>query len=202
MDANRKAYLSYLAKYGDTEAEAILETMETGAEKIVVLTNPAGKAANDVVTSKRGDLATNPLAVVAGAAALLAAAPRNVRATFGANWDGGDIVITGTNQFGRAQTETITGAAGSVVVGAAVWKTITSVAKTAVGTDAGGGNTVTVGTGDALGCGTVKVHNAFASLLTDGAAEAVVIDVANSSFSPTTAPNGAHDYQVLVRAQV
>lgn len=202
LSTSQKAYLGYLAQFGDLNAQAIVEATETGVEKIIALVDTAAKGANDVVTAKAANLAgTTALgtsfAIEAAAAAKLLACPRNLRCVFAALWDGGDITVVGTNQFGEAQTEVIADNAGNTVVGEKVWKTVTSISKQAVGATA---NTVTVGTGDKLACGKVKVNNAFAQLLTDGAAEAVTIDVANSGFTPTTVPDGSHDYQLLVRS--
>jgi len=60
----------------------------------------------------------------------------NVEATFSAGWDGGDIVITGTDLDDAAQTETITAVANSTVKGVKVFKagSITGVTKSLVGT--------------------------------------------------------------------
>jgi hypothetical protein len=197
---SQKNRLNYFASTGDVEAKAILEATQTGVEKIIALVNPAAKAANNVAVTSYGDEVTHPITVAAGAAAILAATPRNLRCTFGAAWDGGTITITGTDQFGVPQTEVIAGTAGQVVVGTKVWKTVTALAKSAVGVGSHATNTVTVGTGDKLGCGTVRVANPFGQLITDGVYEAVVIDPVASGFTPTTVPDGAHDYQLLVRS--
>jgi hypothetical protein len=124
--------------------------------------------------------------------------PRNLRCTFGADWDGGDVTIVGTDQFGGAQTETFTGATG-VAVGTKIFKTVTSIRKAAVGVGTHATNTLTVGTGDKLACGTVKVLNLFAQCrLGTGVADAVTMDVENSAFTPTTVPDGSVDYNLLV----
>lgn len=194
-----RAYLEYLARYGDIAARAVVDAEATGVEAIVVLLDVATKAANDVAVTSYGDAATHPILVAAGAAAILAAAPRNVRATFGAAWDGGDVTVTGTDQFGAAQTEVLAAVAGQVVVGTKVFKTVTGLAKAAVGVGTHATNTVTVGTGDKLACGTARLANPFTQLLTDGVSESAVVDATASAFTPNTAPNGAHDYQLLVR---
>lgn len=73
------------------------------------------------------------------------ASPRNVEVDFGAGWDGGNVVITGTDVIDAAQTDTITGTAGATVKGAKVFKTISSIAKLVVGAAAA---TATVYTGN------------------------------------------------------
>lgn len=59
--------------------------------------------------------------------------PRNIEVAFAAAWDGGNILITGTDVTDTAQTETITASAGNTVKGAKVFKTVTAIAKGAVG---------------------------------------------------------------------
>lgn len=123
------------------------------------------------------------------------AVPRNVTATFAALWDGGDIVVTGTNQFGAAQTETITANPGATVVGTKVFATVTSIAKTAVGVAAAGAS---VGTGDKLGI--MNNIQAGGILFIDGAVNAAaVFDATNDAVTPdTTLPNGTRVFQALV----
>lgn len=203
LNQNHITYLKSRAARGDLDAEAILEAMLTeqtlGEAKIVTLINVAAKAANNVAVTSYGDAATAPVLVAAGAAAILAAAPRNVRATFGATWDGGDITVTGTDQFGKAQTEALIAQAGQVVVGVKIFKTVSAIAKSAVGSGTHGTNTVTVGTGDKLACGSAKLTQPFGECrLGTGAEDAILLDVATSAFTPTTVPDGAADYTLLV----
>lgn len=206
LNQNHIVYLKNRAARGDLDAQAILEAMLTeqvlGEPKVVTLLDVAAKSATNIAASSRGDAATNPITIAAGAAAALSAAPRNVRATFGSTWDGGDITITGTDQFDKAQTTVLTAVAGQIVVGTKVFKTITSIAKAAVGTDATGNNTVTLGTGDKLACGTAKLTQPFGECrLGTGAADAVIFDVAASAFTPTTVPDGSLDYSLLVHTE-
>jgi hypothetical protein len=62
--------------------------------------------------------------------------PMSVRVVFAASWDGGNISLIGTDIFDAAQTETITAVANSTVQGLKVWKTITSISKSLVGSNA------------------------------------------------------------------
>lgn len=203
LSTDQKAYLNNLATRGDLMAKSILLSMgngsTTGIQNLFLILDVAAKSDVDVVTAKAANLASNSLALVASAAAKLLTRPRNVRAIFAAAWDGGNIVVTGTDQFNKAQTETLTANPGNTVVGVKVWKTITSVAKTAVGATA---NTVSVGTGDKLAL-TITLANQFAVALSRATnsdpytAETITVDTATSAFTPTNLPDGARDYQVL-----
>jgi hypothetical protein len=153
---------------------------------------PAAKSATAVHASIAGTTSVVPVTTGITNPAI----PRNLTATMAASWDGGNISIVGTDQFDQPQTETITGTAASTVVGVKVWKTITSVAHTAVGVNAAG---YSVGTGDKLGLGVkCSVGNGFIIGTKDGVGELMVLDVANAGFTPTTVPNAAINYQVLV----
>lgn len=112
--------------------------------------------------------------------------PRNLRAVFAASYDGGDIVVDGTDQFGNTIQETIVAVANSTVVGAKVFKTVTAIRRTAVGATA---NTVSIGTGDKIGV-PFKLKSAVGVLLVAATAEAVTVDVTLNSFVPTTVPAG------------
>jgi hypothetical protein len=205
INTRNKAYLRQLARGGDMVASTLLRSIQsasnTGVEKIVSIDNVAAKAADDVVASLRGDAADAAATLVAGRVAKLAACPRNVRCVFGGKWDGGDITVTGTDQFGAAQTEVIADAAGSTVVGTKIFKTVTAVAKEAVGVDADPTNTVTVGTGDKLAIPSVVIANGFVQLLVNDTPDVVAVDLAKNAFTPTTVPNGTNDYDLLVRIE-
>lgn len=121
--------------------------------------------------------------------------PRNLCITFGAGWDGGNITVVGTNQFNQAVSETFVVSLGAVVVGTKIFKTVTSATFTA-GT-AGGTKTASIGSGDKLGI-TANVIGAFGKLDLAGVGEAVTIDATYDAFTPTTVPDGAVDYTLLV----
>jgi len=118
--------------------------------------------------------------------------PRNITATFATSYDGGNILITGTDQFGVAQTETITASAGSTVAGAKIFATVTAAQRSAVGATA---NTVSLGRGTKLG-----FRDQLSSVVEflDGVVEAVTsVDYTYYGFVPGTAPNGTRVYQLL-----
>jgi hypothetical protein len=205
LNQNHITYLKSRAARGDLDAEAILEAMLTeqtlGEAKIVTLINVAAKQANDVLGAAYGDAAADAGKAYTTFTAGIAnpAVPRNIRCTFGHTWDGGNVTINGTDQFGKVQNEVFNAAIDSVVVGVKVFKTVTSIVKAAVGSGTHATNTCQVGTGDKLACGSAKLTQPFAECRLDsGAEDAVVIDQAASAFTPTTVPNGAVDYSLLV----
>ena len=120
--------------------------------------------------------------------------PRNVTVTFGATWDGGDVTVVGTDQFDAAVSETIADNPGSAVAGVKIFKTVTSATKEAVGAAAG---TASIGTGDKLGIA-ADVVGAFGALLVGTTPEAVTVDATYDAFTPTTVPDGAVDYTLMV----
>lgn len=175
--------------WGGTGLNDYLKELSSKLALGVNLSNVVAKGTTDVHAALAGTAAvafpgpiTNP------------AMPRNIRAVFAASYDGGNLTITGTDQFGNTQTETIVAAAASTVVGVKVWKTITSIVKAAVGVNAA---TVSIGTGDKLGLGLLP-GSTFYILTVNGVAEAGTLDEANGGITPTTVPNGTADYNVLV----
>lgn len=62
--------------------------------------------------------------------------PANIEVVFAAQWDGGNVTLTGTAVGGGSQTEVITAAAGSTVKGNKVFATLASAVKGAVGAQA------------------------------------------------------------------
>lgn len=122
------------------------------------------------------------------------ATPKNAQAVFAAGWQGGDIYLTGTDQFGRAQTETIADAAGTTVQGVKIWRTITAISKETV---AGTTDTVTLQTGTKIGI-PVPLKNAFGLELVAGVAELATWCATYHGFTPTTAPDGSRDFTILV----
>ena len=123
--------------------------------------------------------------------------PRSVQIVFAASYDGGDITITGYDQFGRAQTEVIVGNAhqGTTVQGTKVWDRIISIAKDAVGATA---NTFTVQTGtDHIGL-PVQLLGAWGLEACLGVVELGTFNATAHSFKPYTGPDGSNDYTVVV----
>lgn len=194
------SYLKSLARRGDMEAHAMLYAMvnevNLGSEKHISLVNPAAKSATSVHGTLYGD-AAGPVAAATGITN--PTIPRNLRCTFGHTWDGGDVTVTGTDQFDAAQTETFTAAIDTVAVGVKIFKTVTGVAYAGGGSGTHATNTLTVGTGDKLGCGVAKLINTFGECrIETGAEDPVILDSTVSGFTPTTVPDGAHDYDLLV----
>lgn len=116
---------------------------------------------------------------------------RTLQVVFAASWDGGDVIITGTNQFGETISETFTAAAGSTVAGGKVFRTVTSIRKTAVGATA---NTASVGIGTALG---VPFQFTRGMEFIAGVSEACSLNTTYFHFVPGTACNGARDYDFI-----
>ena len=119
--------------------------------------------------------------------------PRNLRVKMALNYDGGDVVAVGTDQFDAAQTETFTTGSNVTRIGTKIFKTVASATKAAVGANAAG---ATIGVGDKLGIATDLV-DANGILAVDGATEAVTVDADEDAFTPTTAPDGAVTFCLL-----
>lgn len=198
LSADKKAMLKTQAAAGDIHAIEALSLEATGRAGFISLGAIAAKSAVSLAASQFGDAATNPLTIAGQPDA-----PRNVRAVFGSTWDGGNIVVTGTNQFGAAVTETLVAVANSTVVGTKIFKTVTSIAKSAVGVGTHATNTVTVGTGDKLGLSVDLLDTMGLGLVqaTPGAAntpEALTVDSANDAVTFTTVPDGTKVLVALV----
>lgn len=118
--------------------------------------------------------------------------PRNLSVKYGAAWDGGDVTVVGTDQFGNAVSETFAFSAGTVV-GTKIFKTVTSASKTAIGV---GVATASIGTGNVLGL-TRVLAAAVGVVAVDGLTEAATWKTSASSVAPTSAPNGSRVYTIL-----
>lgn len=168
------------------------------AAQVFTFTNLLAKVANGVVAATAGT-AANALVLVDPMTALAGGA-RNIVATFGAGWDGGTVTVTGTGQFDEVVSEQFVGVVGgNTVTGTKLFKTVTSAVKSAVGINAA---TVTIGTGDKVGLNKRLVDAVGGVLLCDGTIEAATLDKgavsqSTNGFTPTTAPNGAHDYVLI-----
>lgn len=123
------------------------------------------------------------------------ATPRSLSVAFAAGWQGGDVTIIGTDQFGRVQSETIADNAGNTVEGVKIFRTITSASKELI---AGTTDTCTLQTGLKIGI-PVPLLGGWGIQLVDGvAALPTAWDATYHSFTSATAPNGAHDYTIIV----
>ncbi len=121
--------------------------------------------------------------------------PRNIAIAFAASWDGGNVVVTGTDQFGNAVSETIVAVAASTVVGNVAFRTITSAVKTAVGANAAA---ATGGPGSKLGIARNFTSTAGVLFVTS-APEASTFNVQFDTVLPgTNVPNGTRSYIALV----
>lgn len=123
--------------------------------------------------------------------------PRNVTATFETGWTAGNITVVGTDQFDDVVTEVIVAVAGSTVNGVKIFKTVTSITKGSVGA----AKTVSIGIGTKLGI-VGNVVGTFGILTAGDIVEAVDIDATYNAFTPTTEPDAATTYVVMVNVQV
>lgn len=189
LSIQKKAMLLHLAKAGDIFAQEALQQDGTGRAGFVSIGAPAAPA-----VAVHAAIAATTSVVPVTTAITSPVAPRNLAVVFLATWDGGDAVVVGTNQFGKVVTETFLdpGVGGGTVVGSKVFKTVTSVAHTAVGT----AGTYAVQTGSKLGL-VNDVLDGFGIGLCDGVPEKVTLDSANESVLFTTAPNGTRVFVLL-----
>jgi len=188
LSADKKAMLITHAASGDIYAIEALALEATGRAGLVSLGAVAAKSATGVHAAV---LATSAITAVT-TGITNPATPRNVSAVAAATWDGGNLVVNGTDQFGANISETITVVANSTVYGVKVFKTITSFNHTAVGSNAVG---CSVGTGDKIGLGFDALDTMGLGLVqaTPGAAntpEAVTVDATVNAATFTTVPDG------------
>lgn len=121
--------------------------------------------------------------------------PRGLSCTFNAAWDGGDVTIVGTDQFGGPLTEVIADNPGATVNSLNIFATVVSITKQTVGAAA---QPCSVGTTDRLGIGAqLPAGVAVGILACDGVTEVGTWDVTYHGVTPTTATNGAHDYSIM-----
>jgi len=156
----------------------------------------AAAAVTDGVHAAYGDDAVNDFPAPINSPV----APRNITLlTAGPGWTGGDITVTGTNQFGTAAVEVLApNAGGGATVGAVIFATITAIAKTTVGAPT---TTCAVGWGDVLGLSQLPAAP-VGWLTCDGVGEAGTWDAIYGGVKPTTVPNDVHNYAVMYPANV
>jgi len=193
LSKDKKAYLQHLADAGDLLAKEALALESTGRAGFASVGTPAAKSATAVHAAVFGD-ASGPVTVTS--ALTNPAFPRNVSAVAGATYDGGIVTVTGTDQFGNAQTEAITPVAGSTVYGAKVFKTVTSVAYPGGGVGTHSTNTLSIGTGDKLGLA-FDVIDTFGLGIVNGAPEAVTMDATANAATFTSVPDGSKVFKLL-----
>ncbi len=119
--------------------------------------------------------------------------PRNVSVTAGANWDGGNVTVTGTDINGGAQNETITPTPGSTVAGAKIFTTVTGATKATQGSQSTS-NTATLGYGTKLGViGGLAIGPASAIYTRATTVACGALDVTNQGVDcSATPPDGTH----------
>ena len=116
---------------------------------------------------------------------------RTLQVVFAASWDGGNVIVSSTDQFGHAFEETFVSAPGTTVQGEKVHRVVTGIRKTAVGATA---NTASVGIGPGIG---VPFSFTRGQEFVDGVAELATLGATYYAFTPATAANGAHDYDFI-----
>ena len=180
--------LSYALTY---TAEELAAGVDQSQESMLVLGAPDAPGTTDVHAAYNADEAdnafpgpfTNP------------DVPRTVQVAFAGTWDGGDVTIVGTDQFGNAQTETIADSAGSTVAGAKIFATVTAASKELVGSNTVGAS---IGYGGILGL-SAQLSGTSHLLFADGVAEAGTFDATENSVDPTTAPDGSVEFIAMVK---
>ena len=195
LSNDKKAMLRTHAAAGDLYAMEALSLEATGRAGLVSLGAVAAKSATGVHAAVLATSAITP--VTTGISN--PATPRNVSAVAAATWDGGNLVVHGTDQFGGAVSETITVVANATTYGVKIFKTITSFNHTAVGCKAVG---CSVGTGDKIGLAFDAIDSMGMGLMqaTPGAActpEAVTVDPTYNAATFTTVPDGTKVLSLL-----
>lgn len=130
--------------------------------------------------------------------------PRNITATPGgttANVTAVQCIITGTDVFGNALTETLpafTAASSAAVTGAKAFKTVTAISQPACGTSV----TIAYGTGSKLGRGRLDSRNVVLAAFLNGVKEAtaptVAFDSANVCNNTVTLNSALNGNAVIV----
>lgn len=162
------------------------ETQE-GAARLLTVANPVATG-----TARATPLAGND-AGNAFAAQTNPAHGRTLQVTFAAGWDGGDVTMDVTDQFGNVTPTTFASAPGTTVQSPGCVVSYANAQKTLVGAAA---DTATIEDGPILAVPT-ELENTDALLFCDGVAEAVTMENAESGFTPTTPPDGVHDYVII-----
>ena len=194
-----------------TEAVTITDNSggaDPGDDTIAVIADPSGSAAMVPMTNvaAAASAATQlDIAAASGGEAMTTPVqpthPRNIVITV---TDGDTsisafaITVSGTAPDGTAITEVFSFADGLVQTGDVVFATLTSVVLTSV-TGNGAGDLLDAAWGVKLGVSLPygSTGLSIVKLSVDGTIEAAAAtDTTNNSFTATTAPNGAHDYEV------
>lgn len=157
------------------------------------------KAATATVTSIVTLLPTD---LLAPGLAVLAGSPRNLLFTTAGSTASdapANVVINGTDQFGKVQSETLVlSQTAAVATGLKAFKTVTSIVYPAAD---GTGATIAIGVGKAMALPHVaKARAGLAAIVKEVVAGAVVtngvLDATNSTYTPSTGQDGANDYAI------
>lgn len=120
--------------------------------------------------------------------------PRSLQVEMATGWDGGDVTVTGTNQFDLAVSEVFTTGSNVIRTGVKVFKTVTSIAKATVGAS---GAIATVGTGDKLGIVGVLSSATGGILFTNNGAIPATLDITYQGFTPSVVADGVFIYALF-----
>src|SRR3954468_10761133 len=131
LSKDKKAYLQHLAKAGDLFAVEALAQEASGRAGFVSLGAPAAPA-----VAVHAGIAGTTSVVPVTTGLTSPVVPRSVDVVFAASYDGGNVVVKGTDQFGKAVSETFVAVAATTVAGSKMFKTVTSVEHLAVGVNA------------------------------------------------------------------
>lgn len=201
LSLRAKTNIKSWAKRGDLMAQGILYASEaedsTGVEQIDTITAPVAASTTLVHAAVFGD-AVGPVSVTT--ALTNPDVPRNIEIAFGATFDGGNVTVVGTDQFGRAQSEVVVVADGTTVAGLKIFKTVTSFSYAGGGVGTHGTNTASVGVGNKLGLSKVMLTDSLQVLIA-GVLDAATVDKANSAFTPSggNVPNASKTYEAHYR---
>jgi hypothetical protein len=124
--------------------------------------------------------------------------PRNVTATFGAAYNAGDVRVYGTDQFDVVIEDSLVSNPGGITAGTKIFKTVTRAKRAAIGAAA---DPVSIGFGNKLGL-SVVLSSVRGIGTVDGVGEAMTFDMTNNAVTPTTLPNTARNYDVIVQTTI
>lgn len=148
-------------------------------------------------------------AAVAGSAANAFPGPfinptlaRSLDCVFAAGWDGGNVTVTGVNQFNEAVSEVYVAVPGTTVAGTKIFSSITAAAKATVGAAA---DTVQLQTGGKIGIfmrladtvGLLFVNDPADFAPPTDCPDGVVLDATYNAFTPESSPDGAITYKLF-----
>ncbi len=124
---------------------------------------------------------------------------RTLTVVFAGGWDGGNVTVTGTDQFNAPATEIFNSNPGNTVKGVTAFKTVTSATKGAVGINPAAAS---IGSGDALGL-LKALAQPVGVLSMNQENEAAKWDGAKSTVLPkTNMPDGSRHFWAMYSSSV